>query len=230
MNSILVVEDNEDLNLALKEALELADYQVTSAYTGTDALKELEKNPYDLILLDIMLPYKSGDEVLKQLRTNSTVPVIMISAKDLVGTKVDLLKLGADDYITKPFDLDEVVARVASNIRRSQYIQGNQLDQNQLYGYKSLTLNAETKSVTVHTTELELTAKEYMILELLLKSKGKVFSKANLYESVWQEDYFGDDNVIKTHVSNLRNKLKKVSPEEDYIETVWGMGYRLYKD
>jgi len=155
----------------------------------------------------------------------SDVPVIIISAKELVGTKIDLLKIGADDYITKPFDLGEVVARVGSNLRRSH----KQSLETKVYTYKDIALDDSTKRVTVCEAEVELTAKEYAILELLLEHPGKVFTKANLYETVWEEDYLGDDNAVKTHMSNLRSKLKKANSHEDYIETVWGLGYRLYK-
>ncbi|UNK18380.1 response regulator transcription factor [Paenibacillus sp. N3/727] len=226
MESILIIEDHEDVNLMLAEALIDAGYKVKSSFTGVDGIKEIKNKSYDLILLDIMLPYKSGDEILKEAREFSETPVIVISAKDMVGTKIDLLKLGADDYITKPFDLGEVVARVESNLRRAH----KQLQESKVFRYKDLALDDNTKRVTVNETEMELTAKEYMILELLLKHGGKVFTKSNLYESVWKDEYLGDDNAVKTHISNLRNKLKKVNPNEEYIETVWGLGYRLYKE
>lgn len=209
----------------LAEALTDAGYEVSSIYTGTDGIREIKNHAYDLILLDLMLPYKSGDEILKEVRLFSDVPVIIISAKELVGTKIDLLKIGADDYITKPFDLGEVVARVESNLRRSH----RRIQENKVLRHKDLALDDSTKRVRVGEREVELTAKEYLILELLLEHPGKVFTKANLYETVWEEDYLGDDNAVKTHVSNLRSKLKKASPDEDYIETVWGLGYRLYK-
>jgi DNA-binding response OmpR family regulator len=173
-----------------------------------------------------MLPYKSGDEILKEMRGFSEIPVIIISAKDMIGTKIDLLKLGADDYITKPFDLGEVVARVEVNLRRFH----KQIQENKEYHYKDLRLDDNTKRVSINDMEIELTAKEYMILEMLMKNRGKVFTKANIYKSVWQDEYFEDDNAVKTHISNLRNKLKKANSEVEYIETVWGLGYRLYKD
>lgn len=226
VNMILVIEDQEDVNHLLAEALTVAGYRVKSAYTGLDGIKEIQTNSYDLILLDIMLPYKSGDEILKEMRTFSDAPVIIISAKDMVGVKIDLLRLGADDYITKPFDLGEVVARVESNLRRSH----KQIQENPAITYKDVILDEHTKRVCVSGTEIELTATEYMILELLMGHTGKVFTKANLYESIWQEEYLGDDNAVKTHISNLRSKLKKVSPDEQYIETVWGLGYRLYQE
>lgn len=226
MERILIIEDNKDVNLMLAEELMDSGYKVKSIYTGIEGLKEVKESNYDLILLDIMLPYKSGDEILKEIRTFSDVPVIIISAKDMVGTKIDLLRIGADDYITKPFDLGEVVARVESNLRRtSRLIQGSKK-----FTYKDLILDYNRKQVMVNDVEIELTAKEYMLLEMLIKNQGKVFSKANLYESIWKEEYLGDDNTVKIHISNLRNKLKKINPNENYIETVWGLGYRLYKN
>ncbi len=226
MTNILIIEDHEDVNRVLAEALTDADYKVTSTFTGTDGMAEIKKNTYDLILLDIMLPYKSGDEILKEVRDFSDVPIIIISAKDMIGTKIDLLKLGADDYITKPFDLGEVAARVESNLRRSQ----RQVQKKTLFQYKDLVLDDNGKRVTINGMEVELTAKEYMILELLLKHHGKVFTKANLYESIWKDEYLGDDNAVKTHISNLRHKLKEINPNEEYVETVWGIGYRLCKE
>lgn len=226
MSTILVIEDNEDVNQMLTEALTDAGYAVKSSYTGIEGMEKIKNCKYDLILLDIMLPYKSGDEILKEMRKFSEIPVIVISAKDMVGTKIDFLKLGADDYITKPFDLGEVVARVECNLRRSS----QQTQVSKVFGYKDMMLDDSTKHVIVNDIEIELTAKEYMILELLIKHKGKVFTKANLYESIWQDEYLGDDNAVKTHISNLRNKLKKANPKVEYIETVWGLGYRLYKE
>lgn len=226
MNTILIVEDHEDVSLMLSEILTDAGYKVKSVKTGIDGINEIKHHEYDLILLDIMLPYKSGDEILKEVRSFSDVPVIIISAKDMVGTKIDLLRLGADDYITKPFDLGEVVARVETNLRRSH----KQVKESKVFRFKDLVLDDTTKHVTVNDIEIDLTATEYSILEMLLKHIGKVFTKANIYESIWQDEYLGDDNAVKTHISNLRNKLKKVNPNDEYIETVWGLGYRLHKD
>lgn len=226
MDRILIIEDNKDVNLMLAETLTCEGYKVKPAYTGIDGMKEAKTEDFDLILLDIMLPYKSGDEILNEIRTFSDVPVIIISAKDMVGTKIDLLKLGADDYITKPFDLGEVAARVASNLRRSH----KQEKMNNVLNHKDMVLDVNTKRIMVNAKELDFTAKEYLIIELLMQNVGKVFSKANIYESIWKEEYLGDDNAVKTHMSNLRNKLKKANSNEEYIETVWGLGYRLYRE
>lgn len=223
---ILIVEDQKDVNAMLAQILKQAGYQIQSEYTGTDAINAIKTKEFELVLLDIMLPYKSGDEVLREMRTFTDTPVIVISAKDMVGTKIDLLKLGADDYITKPFDLGEVVARVESLLRRTR----RKENKDKPFTYKDITLDSATKRVSIGEKELDLTAKEYKILELLITNLGRVFTKANLYEIVWEDEYFEDDNAVKTHISNLRSKLKKANPNNDYIETVWGLGYRLYKE
>ncbi|MCI6737370.1 MAG: response regulator transcription factor, partial [Intestinibacter sp.] len=164
MENILIIEDNQDVNLMLSQAIKEAGYNVKSSFTGTDGLNEIKTNSYNLILLDIMLPYKSGDQILKEVREFSSVPIIIISAKDMISTKIDLLKLGADDYITKPFDLGEVVARVESNLRRYSI---SVAETDPVFTYKDITLNANTKEVKINGNILDLTAKEYMILELL---------------------------------------------------------------
>lgn len=223
MDKILIIEDNKDLNLMLVKTLKTAGYETFSAYTGTDGISEAKNKAYDLILLDIMLPYKSGDEILKEIRTFSDVPVIVMSAKDMVGTKIDILKLGADDYVTKPFDLGEIEARIATNLRRfrKQEKAGNVIE------FKDIILDANSKQVRINGTEIDLTAKEYSIIELLMKNKNMIFSKANIYETIWSEEYLGDDSSVKSHLSHLRTKLKNANQEEEYIETVWGLGYRL---
>lgn len=223
MERILIIEDEKDVNQLLAQTLQGNGYETVSARNGLDGISALQNQRFDLVLLDLMLPFKSGDEVLKEIRKDSDIPVIVISAKDLVGTKIDLLTLGADDYITKPFDLGEVTARVISNLRRY-----HKREQNKQLSYKELTLDTESKMLTVNGTALELTAKEYGIMELFLQSPSKVFSKSYLYETIWGYEYLGDENVIKTHISNLRSKLKNYS-ETEYIETVWGLGYRLAK-
>ncbi|MDO5517842.1 MAG: response regulator transcription factor [Clostridium sp.] len=225
MENILIVEDNRDVNALLVQVIGEAGYNVKSLFNGLEVVKEVKAGNYHLILLDIMLPYKSGDEILKELRKFSDIPVIIISAKDMVGIKVDLLRIGADDYITKPFDIDEVIARIETNLRR--YKRSSTTSNNLVY--KDMTLDCDSKSVEVNGKIISLTVKEYMILELLMKNIGKVFSKASLYEAIWECEYLGDDKTIKTHISNLRNKLKEANEGEEYVETVWGLGYRLRK-
>lgn len=179
MERILIIEDEKDVNQLLAQNLQNNGYETVSVWDGLDGVRQLRNQHFDMVLLDLMLPYKSGDEILKEIRKDCDIPVIVISAKDLVGTKIDLLTLGADDYITKPFDLGEVTARVISNLRRY-----HMKDQKKQLSYKELTLDTESKTLTVNGAELELTAKEYGIIELLLQSPNKVFSKAYLYETV----------------------------------------------
>lgn len=219
----MIIEDEKDVNRLLAQTLQDSGYETVSAFNGMDGLRMLQEEQYDMVLLDLILPYKSGDEVLRELRKDSDVPVIVISAKDMVGTKIDLLTLGADDYVTKPFDLGEVAARVASNLRRY-----HKKEEKKQIIYKELVMDTEARTVSADGADLELTAKEYQMLELFLQFPNKVFSKVNLYETVWGYEYLGDENVIKTHISNIRSKLKRHSDTE-YIETVWGLGYRLAK-
>lgn len=225
MEKILIIEDNVDVSKLLAETLEGEGYQVRTALDGMDGLYEAQRNQYDLILLDIMLPYKSGEEILKEIRSQHDIPIIIISAKNMVTTKIDLLRLGADDYITKPFNLGEVAARVMTNLRHYNI----QKKTNNILKYRDLELDITKKQLTISGVEVELTGKEYLIMELLMRNPEKVYSKSNIYESLWNQEYLGDDNAVKTHISNLRNKLKTINPEIDYVETVWGLGYRLYK-
>lgn len=224
---ILVVEDDNEINQLLCNVVKNSGYNAQPAYSGTEAILYLDKQDWDMILLDLMLPGLMGEEVLALLGERTpTIPVIIISAKLEQQTKVTALRNGADDYITKPFDIEEVSARIDSLLRRNK--QNAILRPTiELLKHKEMTINTETKSVTINETELTLTAREYAILVLLMSSPKKVFTKANLFESVWNEDFRGDDNTINVHISNLRSKIAKVNPNEEYIETIWGMGYRL---
>lgn len=223
---ILIIEDDIEICNLLKEFLEENEYDVKTSNTGIDGMRELKTAVYNLVILDLMLPFKSGDEILRELRSFSNIPVIILSAKDMVHTKVDLLRLGADDYVTKPFDLNEVLARIESNLRRCS----SEVNvEKSILTYKDITLNEEEKKVIVNGNTLVLTSKEYNILLLLLSHPQKVFSKANLFESIWNEEYFSEDNTLNVHMSNIRNKLKSANPSEEYIETIWGMGYKLHE-
>lgn len=222
---ILVVEDDREINSMLCEMLDENGYAAEGAFTGMEGLSRLRNGSYDLLILDLMLPYKSGDAVLQELRSFSRLPAIVISAKDTVQNKLDLFRLGADDYLTKPFDLDEVLVRVEAVLRRC----GSSKTQRapEILQAGKLAVDTESKTASVDGQELVLTAKEYGILELLIRYPHKVFSKANLFESIWNEEYACEDNTLNVHMSNLRNKLKAADPETEYIKTVWGMGYRM---
>lgn len=222
---ILVVEDDREINSMLCEMLDENGYAAEGAFTGMEGLSRLRSGSYDLLILDLMLPYKSGDAVLQELRSFSSLPAIVISSKDTVQNKLDLFRLGADDYLTKPFDLDEVLVRVEAVLRRC----GSSKTQRapEILQAGKLAVDTESKTASVDGQELVLTAKEYGILELLMRYPHKVFSKANLFESIWNEEYACEDNTLNVHMSNLRNKLKAADPETEYIKTVWGMGYRM---
>lgn len=225
MYNLLLVEDDIEISKLLADFLIEKGYEVLCQYDGLHVSDCLNKNKIDLILLDIMLPYRSGDIVLADIRRYSIIPVIIISAKETTQNKVDLLRLGADDYITKPFDMEEVLARIESNLRRVQF-QNNSIN---ILQYEGLVLDFENNVVSVNGEELSLTAKELAILELLMKYPDKIFSKANLFQSIWGTEYLNEDNTLNVHISNLRNKLKHICPEKEFIDTVWGIGYRLHK-
>lgn len=223
--NILLVEDDSEISELLADFLRENGYAVFCRYDGLHVLEFLQAQSIDLIVLDLMLPYRSGDLVLTDIRKVSTVPVIVISAKETTQNKIDLLRLGADDYITKPFDLEEVLARIESALRRVQF-QSEALASLQHGG---LVLDRNNHTAFLEGRELSLTAKEFAILALLMAHPEKIFSKANLFQSVWNTAYRCEDNTLNVHISNLRNKLKAVCPDEEFIDTVWGIGYRLHK-
>ena len=226
MSKILLVEDDMEISTMLKNFLTTEKFEVITAYDGKSALDRFFSDSFSLVLLDLMIPQISGIEVMEKIRENSTVPIIIISAKDTDSDKTLGLGLGADDYITKPFDIDEVIARIEANLRRNQL---NVVDQSQKLVFKDIEFDKAAKQVYVDGQEITLTATEMKILELFLLQPQKVFSKANLFESIWNEEYTIDDNTLNVHISRLRHKLKKVNPNEEYIETLWGLGYRLAK-
>src|SRR5690625_2654794 len=223
--NILVIEDDNDINQLLCRIIKKSDYFPQPVYSGTEALIYLEKKKWDLVLLDLMLTCMTEEEILAEITSKSSIPVIIISAKNEQQTKVKGLRSGADDFISKPFDVEEVSARIDSLIRR--YKKSNETPKRSQLIHKDIHIDSEAKTVVVNGEKLTLTVREYTILVLLMTSPNKVFSKSNLFESVWKEPFHGDDNTVNVHMSNLRNKLSKANPNEEYIETIWGMGYRL---
>lgn len=222
---ILVVEDEADINRLLARILQEAGYEVRQAFSGTEARLLLEKEEPDLILLDLMLPGLSGEELLREIREQRhfEAPVLILSAKNSLGDKVSLLKGGADDYITKPFEPEEVTARVQAALRRSQ----KGISPGGFLNYKKLRLYPEERKVLLGEKELVLTAHEFDILQLLMQNPRKVYSRESLYDMVWQGGYYGENNTVNVHVSNLRKKMKEAEPLEEYIQTVYGIGFRL---
>lgn len=224
MHKILVVEDDVDINGLLKRILHHAGYHTIQAYSGSEAKLLIDKEMPDLILLDLMLPGVTGEEVLAYIRQQSAgVPVLILSAKNALGDRVSLLRNGADDYITKPFEPEEVLARIEANLRRSMHIDMPQ----QVLIHKNLQLYPTSRRVMLKEKELNLTVHEFDILYLLMKHPDKVYSREHLYEEVWSEGYYGENNTVNVHVSNIRKKLKEIDSEEDYIQTVYGIGFKL---
>lgn len=228
---ILIVEDNKDISDMLASFLMENGYETECAYDGKMASACLRDGNYTIVLMDLMLPYKGGNVLIQELRTHSDTPVICLSAKSGIETRVEVLRMGADDYILKPFDLNEVLVRIEVVLRRSGRTgdidmagkEGNCLSCGQLRLYP-----AENR-VEYQGRAIALTAKELQILKLVMEYPTKTFTKANLYESVWNDTYYYEDNTVNVHVSNLRSKLKKATGS-DFIETVWGIGYRLKED
>lgn len=222
MEKILIVEDDNNINQMIYETLSKEGYNCTSAFSGTEALLHAGSCQFGLIILDLMLPGLPGDEVLKSIRKNSNVPVIVLSAKDELDTKVDLLTLGANDYMVKPFELKELKARVLVQLR------DNKMDNkdSMIMEFNNLKYDMQKKQVSINGKNIPFTVHELKIIELLIRHPGQVFSKNEIYEYAWDDYYIGEDKTINVHISNIRQKIKKVTDIE-YIETVWGLGFKL---
>ncbi len=231
---LLLVEDDTEICRMLGGFLETEDYEVVCAADGEEALRQFEKGIYSLVLLDLRLPRRSGLEVLQMIRKTSTVPVLILSAKDTDSDKALGLSMGADDYVTKPFSVTEVLARIKANIRRnteyanptfSAASEGDKSEETLTWG--KLVLDQKTYSVKKSGETVNLTAKEFEILRLFLKNPKKVYTKAQLYTKIWQEDFLADENAVHVHISRLRNKIEEDPRNPRCIVTVWGIGYRL---
>ena len=229
MSRILIVEDDQDINHLLCRILRTEGYEVISAYSGSEGKLRLEQDIPDLILLDLMLPGMNGLEITEYVRKErkSDVPIIVLSAKTALEDKVDLISLGADDYITKPFEPKELLVRVMAMLRRKNMAQELQNNEAEEYRYKNLVLNVKSRQIIVNGSEIALTPHEYEILLLLIQHPNKVFSRDALYEIVWSNDYLGEDNTVNVHVSNIRKKLAAADSGEEYIKTVWGIGFKM---
>ena len=220
MAEILIVEDDIHINEMLCELLRQNNYAPSAAYSGTEALLLWPQHRFSLVLLDLMLPGKTGAQVLAELREISTVPVIVLTARTDKETTVSLLKLGADDYIAKPFDNNELLARIEVQLRR---VSPSAAD---LLHFKDITLDLDGYDAIVINRKAGLSKREFEILRLMMRYPAKVFTKNNLYESVWGGEFLGDDNTINVHISKLRAKLNAISATE-YIQTVWGIGFKM---
>lgn len=227
---ILIVEDDSDINSLLCKILEKEGFEAVSAYSGSEALLRISMEQFDMMLLDLMIPGTTGEEVIKQLREKENeIPILVLTAKATLEDKVSVLDLGADDYFTKPFENEEVVARVNARLRRfRKKSKENEKRESgfQKLQFKNLVLDKEARTCYVKEKEISLTALEFDILTLLLEHPDKVYSKENIYQAIWKENYIGEDSTVSVHVSNIRKKIA-VCDKEEYIKTVWGIGFKL---
>lgn len=230
MHNIIVCDDDKEIVKAIEIYLSKEGYKVFKTYNGNEALKVLKENDIQLVILDIMMPEKDGIETLREIRRKYSIPVIMLSAKSEDSDKIIGLDLGADDYVTKPFNPMELIARVNSAIRRYTKlgsIDGNVSDN--IYKSGDLIIDDNLKKVTVDEKEVKLTPTEYNILKFLTKNKGAVFSIDQIYNNVWNDEAFGADNIIAVHIRHIREKIEINPKEPKYLKVIWGIGYKIEK-
>lgn len=220
--TILIIEDDIDINKMLTKLLTSNNYKVISAYSGTEGLL-VHNDDVNLILLDLMLPGKNGEEIIKELKNKNNIPIIVISAIQDISKKVNLLDLGANDYITKPFNNDELLARIKVQLRDKKNISSNTLK------FKGIELNKANFIVTCNGKEVSFTKKEFELLKLFMENENQTLTKSMIFDSIWSDENSADDNTLNVHISKIKNKLKDCNPDEEYIETVWSIGYRLKK-
>ena len=230
MQKILVCDDDREIVEAISIYLSGEGYEILRAYDGNEALEIMEKTPVDLLIVDVMMPGLDGIRTTLKIRETSSIPIIMLSAKSEDNDKILGLNIGADDYLTKPFNPLELVARVKSQLRRYTEL-GNMdtRDNSHLFGVGDLQINDETKEVTVSGNPVKLTPIEYNILLLLVRNAGKVFSIDEIYEKIWNEEAIGADNTVAVHIRHIREKIEINPREPRYLKVVWGVGYKVEK-
>ena len=226
MYRILICDDERDIVSALKIYLSGEDYEIYTAYSGKEALELVRSRDIQLILMDIMMPEMDGIAATAKIREESNVPIILLTAKSETSDKILGLNIGADDYITKPFDPMEVLARVRSQLRRYTAL-GSRSESQDVITIGSVTLDDPAKTVTVDGEAVSLTPSEYGILRLLMRNPGKVFSSAKIYEAVWNETGAGSESAVAVHIRHLREKIEINPSEPRYIKVVWGLGYKF---
>jgi DNA-binding response OmpR family regulator len=224
---VLIVEDDVDINGLLTKMLTENGYSVVSAYSGSEAKLLVQSEDFDCLLLDLMLPGVDGETLIGLIRQRLTVPIIVLSAKLGTDARVATLRMGADDFVSKPFESAEVLARVEAQLRRSQLFSAQSgTDNVGVYHHKNCVLDDASMTVTVHDKPVDFTALEYQMFALFIQNPKRVFTRENIFAHCWKQEYMGDDNTIDVHISHIRNKIAKHDPEE-YIRTVRGIGYRL---
>lgn len=223
-SKILIVEDDEEINNLIFHALKKEGYDIVQFFDGREAIEKYD-NTFNLVILDLMLPYVDGMEVLRQIRTVNNAPVIILSAKAEETDRIIGLGMGADDYVVKPFSTRELTARVKAQLRR--YVYYNEDKQKLILQHGELKLDASNYKVFKQNKELNLTPKEFELLKFFLSNPDRVFTKAQIFNNVWEDDYVNDDNTVMVHVKRLRNKIEDNPNDPKYILTVWGIGYKL---
>lgn len=226
MHRILICDDEKDIVSALKIYLSAEGYELREAYTGKEALEIVSRERIDLILMDIMMPELDGITATARLREQSNIPIILLTAKSESGDKVLGLNIGADDYITKPFEPVEVLARVRSQLRRYTALGGKITQQNR-FVIGGIEMDDDARTVTVDGEEVFLTPMEYSILRLLMQNPEKVYSSSQIYETIWNETSFGSENSVAVHIRHLREKIEITPSEPRYLKVVWGQGYKI---
>lgn len=230
MYNILICDDDREIVNAIDIYLSEQGYQTYRAYNGDECLKVLNSKEIHLVILDIMMPVKDGIKTLEEIRKKSSIPVIMLSAKSEDEDKINGLDLGADDYITKPFNPLELIARVNSGIRRYTKLGAiEQKEDKNIYKTGDLEINDELKKVIVDGKEIKLTPTEYNILKFLTKNKGIVFSIEQIYKNVWEDEAYGAENIIAVHIRHIREKIEINPKEPKYLKVIWGVGYKIEK-
>jgi len=230
MYNILVCDDDKEIVKAIEIYLVKENYNVLKAYDGEECLKILKENTIHLVILDIMMPKKDGIETIEEIRKEKSIPVIMLSAKSEDEDKIKGLNLGADDYVTKPFNPLELIARVNSGIRRYTKLGtiSNEEDKS-IYKSGELIIDDNLKNVTVEGKEVKLTPTEYNILKFLTKNKGIVYSIEQIYQNVWEDEAYGAENIIAVHIRHIREKIEINPKEPKYLKVIWGIGYKIEK-
>ncbi|HIU51919.1 MAG TPA: response regulator transcription factor [Candidatus Merdicola faecigallinarum] len=227
MYNILVVDDDKEIVNAIEIYLSKEGYNILKAYNGEEAIHVIQNNEIHLVILDIMMPKMNGIELAKKIRENLSIPILMLSAKSEDYDKINGLNVGADDYVTKPFNPMELIARVNSQIRRYTKLGSAIQSEGNTYQTGELLIDDNTKQVMVDGKEIKLTPTEYNILKFLLKNKGKVYSIEQIYENVWEEESYGAENIIAVHIRHIREKIEINPKEPKYLKVIWGVGYKI---
>ncbi|MFR4759579.1 MAG: response regulator transcription factor [Waltera sp.] len=230
MANILVCDDDREIVDAIENYLSQDGYKIYKAYDGEQAIQILDKEDIHLLIMDIMMPRLDGIRATLKIREYSSIPIIILSAKSEDTDKILGLNIGADDYICKPFNPLELVARVKSNLRRYTSLGSLTGENKAIYQVGGLILNDDTKQVTVDDEPVKMTPIEYNILLLLMKNQGRVFSINQIYESIWNEDAIGADNTVAVHIRHIREKIEINPKEPRYLKVVWGVGYKIDKE